>query len=251
MLHDKFVNKYIVTGILVNNTPLHIGGGEDEFTPNAVDNSVVRYKNGEPFIPGSSLKGVLRSYIERILNSDYDQRFKSCFIVNEECLNDKQVEELKKGLKDERKIAERIYDNMCTVCRIFGSKYFASKIHISDAVPIEKVYTGKRDGVAIDRDTLTAADKKKYDFEYVSPGSKFNFYMTVENLEEDYEDILRLIIKLLVNGEVKIGGKTSAGLGDIQLKDYKVYKITKENLKKYILNGPSDEMRWQDVQKNI
>jgi len=247
MLHDKFVNKYIVTGILVNNTPLHIGGGEDEFTPNAVDNSVVRYKNGEPFIPGSSLKGVLRSYIERILNSGYDERFSSCFVVNEECLSDKKVEALKKDSKNEKDFAEKIYDNMCTVCKIFGSKYFASKIHISDAVPIEKIYTGKRDGVAIDRDTLTAADGKKYDFEYVSPGSKFNFYMTIDNLEEAYEDILKLIINLLAKGEIKIGGKTSAGLGDVQLKDYKIYKITDKNLKKYLLNGPSDEMRWQNV----
>ena len=53
-------NKYYFTGQIIFTTALHVGGG----TINVLNtnNPVVRTPAGIPFIPGSSLKGVFRSY---------------------------------------------------------------------------------------------------------------------------------------------------------------------------------------------
>ena len=111
----------------------------------------------------------------------------------------------------------------------------------------EKAYIQRRDGVAIDRETGTAADNKKYDYEQVSPGTEFNFYMSVDNLDDELVDLFKLIIDALTSGELQVGGKTTYGLGKIQLIDYKIYKIGSENLKQYLQAGLSDEMRWNYV----
>jgi CRISPR/Cas system CSM-associated protein Csm3 (group 7 of RAMP superfamily) len=41
-----------------------------------------------------------------------------------------------------------------------------------------------RDGVGIDRDTETAAEGLKYDFEAVPSGTEFEFEMVIENASE-------------------------------------------------------------------
>lgn len=239
MLLHKFSNKYIIKGRLYAKTPIHIGSGQENFDPVLVDNGVVRNHKGEPFIPGSSLKGVIRSYVERILKSEVYKDFKSCLIVNDPCILEKDIKKIKREeliLEDE---AEEIYSKLCDVCKIFGCNYFASKLQIRDAnlKSGENVYIDMRDGVAIDRDTGTAAHGKNYDFECVSAGTRFDFYMSVDNIEEKHEVILKLIVSMLKNGEIRVGGKTSAGLGSIELQDYKVCKITAENIRTYLEQG--------------
>jgi len=67
MLMDKFQNRYVVRGIIVAETPIHIGAGNESMNPVEPDNSVIKDKDGKPYIPGSSLKGALRSWLESFL----------------------------------------------------------------------------------------------------------------------------------------------------------------------------------------
>ncbi len=54
-----------LTGTLVLKTGLHIGAGDTEMRIGGTDNPVVRNPlDGQPYIPGSSLKGKLRSLLE-------------------------------------------------------------------------------------------------------------------------------------------------------------------------------------------
>lgn len=238
-LLNKFENKYIIKGIISAESPLHIGTGLEDFSPTAVDNGVIRDENGNPFIPGTSLKGVLRSFMERIIPSLYSEdQYKACDIISNPCTDDDFLKSIKNaGLSDEQS-AEKIYEEECDVCRLFGGKAFASKIHISDCRLIgDKAYTQKRDGVAIDRDTLTGADGKKYDFECVASGTKFNFEMTIDNLDDEQKELVNIILGCLKNGGLQVGGKTSAGLGCIKLVDAEVFKVDRSNLKDYYLNG--------------
>ena len=46
----------------------------------------------------------------------------------------------------------------------------------------------------------TAADRRKYTFEQLAAGTRFEFSMTVDNLEPEYEEVLKLIIKVLESG---------------------------------------------------
>ena len=255
MLLDEFHNKYIVIGTLKANTPIHIGAGNNDFDPLQVDNTIIRDNEGKPYIPGSSLKGVLRSYMEVFIESINSENFKSCFIVNNPCLKNEFIEDIKRERRRRRteenidkEIGNRIYEEMCDVCKIFGSHYFASKLKIKDCkLKDEKAYVERRDGVVIDRETGTSLKGKKYDFEQVAAGTHFDFYMTIDNLDEKHEELFKIIVNLLKNGELKVGGKTSVGLGAIELEEYKIYKLTKENIKIYLLNGLEEEMRWQYV----
>ncbi len=47
-------------------SPLLVGNGEREFT----DNDLIKDSNGNPFIPGTSIAGSVRNYIEEILNEE-------------------------------------------------------------------------------------------------------------------------------------------------------------------------------------
>ncbi|MCM8901253.1 CRISPR-associated RAMP protein [Caldicoprobacter algeriensis] len=254
-LLDRFYNKYIIKGTLLAETPIHIGASGESFDPVQVDNSIIRDSNGKPYIPGSSLKGVLRSCLETLLSSGIDERFNACLIVNDPCLGKKeQLDEIKniqesvKAKQDaDRIIAEEIYKRLCTVCKIFGNPYFASKLTVNDCLLKGDAHLSIRDGVGIDRDTGTAADKKKYDFEQVDAGARFEFYMAVDNLEPEYEDILKLILNVLESGQLRVGGKTSVGLGRVRLIETRVYKIEQHNLKSYLMQGLKEEMRWQYV----
>lgn len=54
-----------ITGTLVLKTGLHIGGGDTEMRIGGIDNQVVKDPvSGLPYIPGSSLKGKIRSLLE-------------------------------------------------------------------------------------------------------------------------------------------------------------------------------------------
>ena len=256
MLLDKFYNKYIINGVLLAESPIHIGSGDESYDPTQIDNAVIRDVNGNPYIPGSSLKGVLRSYLETLLQSGIDEKYKACLVVNQPCLGDKDiVDRIKNSAKKrndiedkEKFIAQQIYEELCTVCRIFGNHYFASKLVINDCLlKDERAYVEWRDGVGIDRDTGTAADRRKYTFEQLAAGTRFEFSMTVDNLEPEYEEVLKLIIKVLESGDLRVGGKTSVGLGAIRLTEVNAYKVEPSTLKKYVMDGLDDEMRWQYV----
>ncbi|UZQ85934.1 RAMP superfamily CRISPR-associated protein [Thermoclostridium stercorarium] len=67
MLLDKFHNRYIVKGTIVAETPIHIGAGNESIDPVETENAVIKDKDGKPYIPGSSLKGALRSWLEIFL----------------------------------------------------------------------------------------------------------------------------------------------------------------------------------------
>jgi CRISPR/Cas system CSM-associated protein Csm3 (group 7 of RAMP superfamily) len=58
-------SRYLINGRLVMKTALHIGGGNDVST--VTDSPVVRLPMGEPYIPGSSLKGAFRAAVERFV----------------------------------------------------------------------------------------------------------------------------------------------------------------------------------------
>lgn len=256
MLMDKFYNKFIIDGVLVAQTPIHIGAGDDSFDPTQVDNAVIKDSNGNPYIPGSSLKGTIRSYMETLIRGNEIKNFTSCLIVDKPCLNNDDIKKIKakydknKKIKDvDKLVAEQIYEELCTICRIFGSHSFASKLTVNDCeLKGDKAYIERRDGVAIDRDSGTAAWGKKYDFEQVAAGTKFDFHMTVDNLESEYEPLLQIIVNVLQNGDLNVGGRTSIGLGSVKLEDVHVYKIDNDTLSDYLINGLSDEMRWQNVQ---
>ena len=61
----KFLGKYIIKADLHCLTGLHIGGTDEGFEIGGIDNPVIKdLITGYPYVPGSSLKGKLRSLLE-------------------------------------------------------------------------------------------------------------------------------------------------------------------------------------------
>src|SRR6202451_788663 len=63
----KLIGKLIVEGDIVCQTGLHIGAGKGSLEIGGADNPVVKDAFGIPYIPGSSLRGRLRSLLEQTL----------------------------------------------------------------------------------------------------------------------------------------------------------------------------------------
>ena len=76
----KLHKKIIISGTLELLTGLHIGDSKDNVEIGGVDNPVVRRKdNNEPYIPGSSLKGKLRSLLEVALGEGINNKGETSF----------------------------------------------------------------------------------------------------------------------------------------------------------------------------
>ncbi len=61
----KFIGKLILEGELQCDTGLHIGAGKGSLEIGGADNPVIKDAFGRPYVPGSSLRGKLRSLLEQ------------------------------------------------------------------------------------------------------------------------------------------------------------------------------------------
>jgi CRISPR/Cas system CSM-associated protein Csm3 (group 7 of RAMP superfamily) len=98
----------------------------------------------------------------------------------------------------------------------------ASHIAVSDLLVEPELWYGQfevRQGVAIDRDTETAANSLLYDFEVVPAETRFRLDIACDNLAEWQRGLLWLGVQRFVDGEVAIGGGRSRGLGRVQLEN--------------------------------
>ena len=209
------------------------------------------YRNGntEVYLPGSSLKGVFRSHIEKVIRTLKDGVVCNPFArTNPDSENDqfvwpnyaevscgdkfevRQKERLevnkvqwrrhpkKEDLSNEAGYNERVYTDSCPVCRLFGSNSFIGRVAISDAYLAEGSWqkTEQRDGVGIDRLTGGAASGAKFDLEVVSSGVDFETDIYMRNFEVWQLGILMLIVTDLEDGLIRIGSGRSRGLGNVK-----------------------------------
>lgn len=66
MNKSSVIGKILIAGKLVLQSPLLIGDGEGETSDNFRDVHVLKNRDGKPFIPGTSLCGVLRDWLTQI-----------------------------------------------------------------------------------------------------------------------------------------------------------------------------------------
>jgi CRISPR-associated RAMP protein (TIGR02581 family) len=224
--------RYRITGRIVLETALHIGGGRNPSA--ATDSPVVRDGAGRPFIPGSSIKGAFRAAVERLVPNIPGLRTCGLSDAPEACAN-RLREELKvrEELKDRKNIPEaellELLDRiLCDTCRTFGTTHLASVALFHDA-PISEpwrslpeVPTQIRDGVGIDRDSERAREGIKYDFEVVPPQASFDFTLTLENPSERDLGLIALGLQEFIAGMIPLGGIRSRGLGRCHLEEVKI-----------------------------
>ncbi|MDH7487493.1 MAG: RAMP superfamily CRISPR-associated protein [Anaerolineae bacterium] len=175
----------------------------------------------EPYLPGSSLKGVLRSHAERLACSMTPAGDGACNLFGRPGGGDEpcwQCLEESDGPRREHVSATRAYRVLCPVCKLFGCPFLAGRIRISDAYLVEPAGRGplsRRDSVGIDRRRGAAADGAKYDFEYWDGGA-FQAQVTVRNFELWQLGLLAHLLHGLDKGEIPVGFGTHRGLGRVQ-----------------------------------
>lgn len=236
----KLQSRMEVTGSLRCESALHIGAGEEGRA--AADSGVVKTVDGRPLVPGSSLKGVFRTAAERI---SHIFGLTACFLeAGAGCVSGDHDEERKarERLRDLRaeKVDGFLEENVCGVCRVFGSPLAAGKVKFADAALIGgDSVVDVRDGVGLDRESRTAVPKIKFNFEAVPAGSEFAFRMRGEDLSETEKALTWAVLLEWCRG-FHLGGLTSRGLGLTTLQDARIGWVDasdREGFKEYLLRG--------------
>ncbi len=255
---DTFRHRLVVTGELVCDTGLRVGAGTEPLVPTATDLPVVTVA-GRPYVPGSSLRGVLRSHVERIVRTlepkpgggqgacdPLDE--KACCVTREKIKSWRA--EVRGHAHGDDLLAERVWERSCRVCRVFGSPWLASRVRISDLFCIGDVHPEVRDGVAIDREK--EAVRNKFDFEVLPAGTRFRLEIVAENLSKEELGLLWLGIRELAEGNVAVGGFKGRGLGRVHLEGLSVRYVDardREGFRRYLLQGEMKEASLGEAEK--
>jgi CRISPR-associated protein Csm3 len=221
----KLVGKLILQGELQCETGLHIGAGKGSLEIGGADNPVVKDAYGRPYIPGSSLRGKLRSLLEQ----------SSGLTVASELvyLSKRKGQEVRIHQSDrpdddicvlfgrnpgrmERVQGEPIESNSATPSRltVYDAPLDADSISQQMRENLDDELTEVKSENAVDRVTSQANPRT---LERVPAGAKFHLRMIFDVLcEEDKALFTRVIEGLRLMEDDSLGGGGSRGNGRIR-----------------------------------
>ncbi len=223
--HYLLYRELILTFNLTTESPLRIGSGKSKSLFSPIDLQVLRITlngNEVPYIPGSSMKGLFRSVVESILQSN---KLRTCLMSmcandidtkNPPNTRDKSLQSLIKNNASIEQIIQKL-DEYCLTCKIFGSNTYSSHVSFSDAYPKSSVKIGAKTGIAINRRSGAAQEKALYTIEFVQPNMPFEMHINLFNLPNYSIGLLAKVIRLINEGFVKIGGFKSKGFGKLSM----------------------------------
>jgi len=189
---------------------LHIGGGDDTMKIGGIDNGVIKDINTDkPYIPGSSLKGKMRSLLEM------SHRLVYLPSADGSPFNSKLLEEVPKEKRE----------SALTLLKLFGNgktdENFneLTRISVGDCSLVEvegqTVSEAKYENV-IDRKSGTASNPRQT--ERVPAGVKFTFDIRLKILDDDNEEAFKSMVEegLELVANDYLGGSGSRGYGRVQ-----------------------------------
>lgn len=193
-----------------------------------------RNDSGRPYLPGSSLKGVLRSRAEYIANS-LNGSLGTCHLfapqlrrhVDEETLlayrrmpcGHRMSLRVADGERRGQPLPETArYRDACPACQLFGHTLLAGRISVTDFSAIDEPKTSENPHIAVDRITSGVAADKLFQMEYVT-GTRFKGAVTVQNFSLWQLGWLGFLVKDLRAGLITVGHKRTSGAGRIDLDD--------------------------------
>jgi CRISPR-associated RAMP protein (TIGR02581 family) len=231
--HHALRHRDRISGALLCKSALHIGAGQaaDVLTPS--DMPLTRDGRGRPYVPGSSFRGVLRSGLESLLRGLGGEGLRVCDPLDKEHSCSEEVKreraKLKPGELTEERSLSLAWGLSCEVCKLFGHSFFASRVRIADLTLVSDlaeapVYT--RDGVGLDRDLRCAAGGILYNFEALSAAARFDLRMEVDNALDHELGLLLTGLDLFKEGFATLGGKSSRGLGAVDITSLRIVRRT-------------------------
>jgi CRISPR-associated protein Csm3 len=223
----KLVKKIILSGKITLVTGLHIGGTNSAMGIGGPDSTVIRNPmNNEPYIPGSSLKGKMRTLIEQVDGT----------------IRDKVTFREKYGQKKETHEYLPTEDSLTNAGSLFGTvgeNQQPSRLIVRDCKLLttedkfnntDLPYTESKTEVVIDRITSAAMPRQ---IERVPATAEFELNMVLNIFDSDKEKELiettMRAIKLLEDDY--LGGSGSRGYGQIKIDIEKTEHHTEEYYK--------------------
>jgi CRISPR-associated protein Csm3 len=225
-MNNKLNKKIIILGKIEALSGLAIGGSNTAMGIGGVDKGVIRNPiNKQPYIPGSTLKGKMRSLLE----------------LKNGTISDKQMGAVKNGPSENADHAS---------VKLFGSannsdRQRPSRIIVRDATlskdqvnndffkGTDLLYTEVKTEVVIDRITSKAMPRQ---MERVPAGAKFDFELILNIFEGENEAQLLsdtfAALKLVQNDY--IGGSGSRGSGQVK---FEIEKVVERTEAYYQLDG--------------
>lgn len=214
-MHKRRVNELKISFTIEPAGPLLIKSGDDGgLNPTLPTMNFVRSAHpisGQStiYLPGSSLKGVIRSHSERILHTVFGDdpviccdplaRRGNCF-------------DRTRNIKE----TDAQYRALCLACRTFGHMVNASHFLTADAYPEEAIDTlPVRQNVAIDRLSGGVA-VGPFDMEVALEG-RFHSTLTLFNFELWQVGLIALALRDIAEQRVRLGFAKSRGLGAVKL----------------------------------
>lgn len=177
-------------------TAAHFGNGQSDM----VDMIILKDpRSGMPILQGTTLAGALRSYLTDVLEG-----YNNC--------EPPAVSELFGGAKQ-----DPLGDQSPLI-------FFNGTGKLPPGMGIEI-----RDGVAIDPESGTAEEHKKFDYEVIPPGTTFplrcDLLIEQGKNENRLLNLLAIALEGLKNGEITLGMRKSRGLGKVRIKEWKAHRF--------------------------
>jgi len=210
----KIQSKIFVRGTLEALTGLHIGGNSVGMAIGGADSVVVRNPlTNEPYIPGSSLRGKMRSLLERVRGiEEQNEEGGFCVTSKGEALAGQRPETLL------GKLFGVAAENSTEPTRLIvrdAPLTSVSKERLERAPNTDMPMTEVKTEVWIDRITSAANPRQ---IERVPAGAEFSFELVLTLLEDDDRDrFLGLVYEglRLVESDA-LGGSGSRGYGQVK-----------------------------------
>ncbi|NVM01158.1 MAG: CRISPR-associated RAMP protein [Candidatus Helarchaeota archaeon] len=221
--HDKLKQQIRIKGKLFIDSPIRIGGAREESPYQITDLAITRIKTKDgmvPYIPGSSLKGLVRSASEKVYKSKTKEKI-TCTPTSfrDSCGGNFNFKNLLKRRPNNEQISEYIERNFCEICKIFGTSGFKSHVFFTDCYPItnETFTISKKAGTSMNR-RLGGTDRGAlYKTEFLEPGSEFGFSLTMNNLSTEQIGLLFSAFKLINQHRLFLGSFSSRGFGKFKI----------------------------------
>jgi CRISPR-associated protein Csm3 len=227
----KLIGKLILEGELHCETGLHIGAGKGSLEIGGSDNPVVKDAAGRPYIPGSSLRGKIRSLLEQFSGAAvpsemvYISRRKGQEVRIHQ--SDKPDDDIcllfgRNAGRMERVTGEPLDSHNATPARlaVFDAPLEMDSITVPMRENLDDELTEVKSENAIDRITSQANPRT---LERVPASAKFRFRIVMDVLcPEDRELFPRLVEGLRLLEDDSLGGGGSRGSGRVGVDNVKL-----------------------------
>ena len=255
---EGFQNRYRFSGTLTTCSPLHIGSGEESESLYSNDeiermkleikekklkkipavSTIVRDSEGKPYIPGSSVRGVVRHWLYSVFSA-----------IGEDFATSRDYQKLVESTNDQDEQITLMKEKYSWLELLFGTPLNEGKVEFWDANCITNVNDKRTNllhwnpdtltyvdtSVAIDPTTGTALENMLYRTELVPAGIKFEINIVAQNLSELEIGIILFALQAFNSKifPITIGAGSGRGYGRIRFDPKIIYGLEAENVRRW------------------